>query len=106
MLLGTSSSEKTYGTYETYFLSPHILRTHILIKTGTQISCNRTISPIFFLNDGYRMTWMTSTLEHSLSLTIMKPMTKSTWYCTNPGSLSASSIYSDMDFEKSHNVPS
>jgi len=29
---------------ETYFLSP---RTHILIKTGTQISCNRITPPMF-----------------------------------------------------------
>ncbi|KYN19400.1 hypothetical protein ALC57_08270 [Trachymyrmex cornetzi] len=79
---------------ETYFLSP---RTHILIKTGTQISCNRVIPPMFFLNDGwYRMT---PTPEHSLPPTIMKPMTKPTWHYTNPGSLAASGIYSDTDLE-------
>ncbi|KYN13162.1 hypothetical protein ALC57_14657 [Trachymyrmex cornetzi] len=79
---------------ETYFLSP---RTHILIKTGTQISCNCVIPPMFFLNDGwYRMT---PTPEHSLPPTIMKPMTKPTWHYTNPGSLAASGIYSDKDLE-------
>jgi len=79
---------------ETYFLSP---RTHILIKTGTQISCNRITPPMFFLNDGwYRMT---PTPEHFLPPTIMKPMTKPTWHYTNPGSLAASGIYSDADLE-------
>jgi len=29
----------------------------------------------------------------------MKPMTKSTWRYTNPGSLAASGAYSDKDFE-------
>ena len=79
---------------ETYFLSP---RTHILIKTSTQISCNRVIPPMFFLNDGwYRMT---PTPEHSLPPTIIKPITKPTWHYTNPGSLAASGIYSDKDLE-------
>lgn len=79
---------------ETYFLSP---RTHILIKTGTQISCNRVIPPMYFLNDGwYRMI---PTPEHTLPPTIMKPMTKPTWHYTNPGSLAASGIYSDKDLE-------
>ncbi|XP_070518973.1 uncharacterized protein [Cardiocondyla obscurior] len=79
---------------ETYFLSP---RTHILTRTGTQISCNRVIPPMYFLNDGwYRMI---PTPERTLPPTTIKPMTKPTWHYTNPGSLAASGIYSEKDLE-------
>jgi len=78
----------------TLFLSP---RTHLLTKTGTQISCNRVIPTMFFLNDGwYRML---PTPERTLPPTIIKPMTKPTWHYTNPGSLAESGIYSDKDLE-------
>lgn len=33
---------------ETYFLIP---RTHILFKTGIQITCNRIIPPMYLLNN-------------------------------------------------------
>ncbi|XP_070529907.1 uncharacterized protein [Cardiocondyla obscurior] len=79
---------------ETYFLSP---RTHILTKTGTQISCNRVIPPMYYLNDEwYRMI---PTPERTLPPTTIKPMTKPTWHYTNPGSLAASGIYSEKDLE-------
>lgn len=79
---------------ETLFLSP---RTHILTKTGTQISCNRIIPPMYFFNNAwYRMI---PTPEHTLPPTIIKPMTKPTWHYINPVSLAASGIYSDKDLE-------
>ncbi|RLU21202.1 hypothetical protein DMN91_005575 [Ooceraea biroi] len=78
----------------TYFLSP---RTHILIKTGTQITCSRVIPPMYFLHDGwYRML---PTPERTLPPTIIKPLTKPTWHYTNPGSLADSGIYSNENLE-------
>jgi len=79
---------------ETYFLAP---RTHILFKTGTQITCNRVIPTMYFLNDGwYRLTPIP---EPSLPPTKMKPMTKPSWHYNDPGSLAASGIYTNIELE-------
>jgi len=79
---------------ETYFLAP---RTHILFKTGTQITCNRVIPTMYFLNDGwYRLTPIP---ESSLPPTKMKPMTKPSWHYNDPGSLATSGIYTNIELE-------
>lgn len=79
---------------DTYFLTP---RTHILLKTGTQVSCSRVIPTMYLLHDGwYRIT---PNVEYSKSPTVMKPMTKPTWQYSDPGFLAASGIYTEGDLE-------
>ncbi|XP_077279178.1 uncharacterized protein LOC143906797 [Temnothorax americanus] len=80
---------------ETYFLTP---RTHILFRTGMQISCSRILPTMYQLNDGwYRIT---PNVEYSKAPMIMEPMTKPTWHYSDPGSLAASGIYTNQDLEK------
>jgi len=79
---------------ETYFLAP---RTHILFRTGTQVTCSRILPTMYFLNDGwYRIT---PNVEYSKTPEMMAPMTKPTWHYSDPGSLAASGIYTSRDLE-------
>lgn len=80
---------------ETYFLAP---RTHILFRTGTQVTCSRVLPIMYFLNDGWYS--ITPNVEYSKTPETMKPMTKPTWQYSNPGSLAASGIYTSQDLEK------
>jgi len=79
---------------ETYFLAP---RTHILFKTGTQVTCNRILPTMYYLNDGWFQ--LTPNVEHSKEPERIRPMTKPTWHYSDPGSLAASGIYTDQDLE-------
>lgn len=80
---------------ETYFLAP---RTHILMKTGTQVTCSRIIPAMYLLKDGwYRIT---PTLEFGKPPITLQPMTQPTWNYTDPGALAASGIYTNTDLEK------
>lgn len=58
---------------ETYFLAP---RTHILFKTGTQITCNRIIPSMYFLHDGWYKIALIP--EMSIPPLTMTPMMKPT----------------------------
>lgn len=79
---------------ETYFMAP---RTHILLKTGIQTTCNKIIPSMYLLNDAwYRIS---PTPELGIPPTKIKPMTKPTWQYKNPGSLAMSGIYSNSDLE-------
>ncbi|XP_032676788.1 uncharacterized protein LOC116846701 isoform X1 [Odontomachus brunneus] len=83
-----------YKGNETYFLAP---RTHVLLKTGTQITCNKIIPTMYYLKD----TWykISPTPELGIPPMKIKPMTKPTWEYKNPGSLATSGIYNNKDLE-------
>lgn len=80
---------------ETYYLTP---QTHILLRQGTRITCNKLAPAMYFLGDSwYRFT--PKPIE-SLPSIIMKPMTKPTWKYINPGSLATTGIYTENDLEQ------
>jgi len=84
---------------DTYFLTP---QTHILLKQGTQINCNRLAPAMYRLEDSwYRL--LPRPVE-SIRPAVIKPMTKPTWKYISPGSLATSGIYTqtDLDDLKNH----
>ncbi|KYN45242.1 hypothetical protein ALC56_00321 [Trachymyrmex septentrionalis] len=80
---------------KTYFLTP---QTHILIRHGTQITCNLFAPTKYLLGDAwYKM--MPKPVK-TVPPTVMKPSTKPSWKYVNPGALVTSSIYSQSDLEE------
>jgi hypothetical protein len=80
---------------QSYYLSP---RTHILLKTGTQLDCNSFVPPMYLLGDGWYKL-LPGPVE-TIPPIIMKPMTQPTWKYTSPSSLATSGIYTDEDLSK------
>jgi len=80
---------------QTYFLTP---QTHILMRQGTQITCNSLAPPMYLLGDAWYKL-MPKPVE-TLAPTIMKPLTKPTWKYISPGALATSGIYSQEDLEE------
>lgn len=79
---------------ETQFLTP---QTHILMRQGTQVTCNSLAPSMYLLGDSwYRLT---PKPVETLAPIVLKPMTKPTWKYLSPGSLATSGIYSDSDLE-------
>jgi len=80
---------------ETYFLTP---QTHILIRHGTQITCNSFAPTMYLLGDAwYKM--MPKPVE-TVPPTVMRPSTKPSWKYISPGALATSGIYSQSDLEE------
>jgi len=67
---------------QTYFLTP---QTHILLRQGTQVTCNPLAPPMYRLEDAW-YKFLPRPVE-TLPPTIMKPATKPTWKYVNPGAL-------------------
>lgn len=79
---------------ETQFLTP---QTHILLRQGTQVTCNSLAPAMYLLGDSwYRFT---PKPVEALPPVIMKPMTRPTWKYISPGSLATSGIYTEDDLE-------
>lgn len=79
---------------DTLFISP---RTHILLQTGTQISCNPMVPPMYqFQGAWYKL--IPSPTE-TLAPQKVAPMTKLTWKYTSPGELAISGIYTQADLD-------
>lgn len=79
----------------TQFLTP---QTHVLLRQGTQISCNLFAPPMYLLGDSwYRLT---PKPIHTVPPMIMKPMTRPSWKYISPGSLATSGIYSEKDLNE------
>lgn len=79
---------------QTFFLTP---QTHILLRQGTQITCNSFAPPMYLLGDAWYKL-MPKPVE-TVAPTIMKPQTKPTWKYISPGALATSGIYSQSDLE-------
>ncbi|XP_067209354.1 uncharacterized protein [Linepithema humile] len=76
----------------TQFLTP---QTHILLRQGTQITCNLFAPPMYLLGDAwYRLT---PKPIHTVPPMTMKPMTTPSWKYISPGSLATSGIYTEGD---------
>lgn len=79
---------------QTYFLTP---QTHILLKQGTQTTCNPLAPTMYLLeNSWYKMI---PRPVDTLPPITMKPLTKPTWKYISPGSLATSGIYTENDLE-------
>ncbi|XP_067209983.1 uncharacterized protein [Linepithema humile] len=80
---------------ETQFLTP---QTHILLRQGTQITCNLFAPPMYLLGDAwYRLT---PKPMHTVPPITIKPMTKTNWNYISPGSLATSGIYNENDLKE------
>lgn len=78
----------------TYFLAP---QTHILLKQGTQITCNPLAPTMYLLGDSwYKITPRPIDTRAPMSI---KPLTKPTWKYVSPGSLATTGIYTEADLE-------
>lgn len=79
----------------TYFLTP---QTHVLLRQGTQITCNSFAPTMYLLGDSW-YKFMPKPVE-TLPPTIMKPSTKPSWRYISPGALATSGIYSQNDLDE------
>lgn len=79
---------------QTYFLTP---QTHILLKQGTQTTCN-PLAPTMYLLENSWYKLVPRPVETLPPIT-MKPLTKPTWKYISPGSLATSGIYTENDLE-------
>ena len=79
---------------QTYFLTP---QTHILLRQGTEITCNTLAPTMYLLGDAW-YKFVPRPIDASPPTTI-KPMAKPTWKYINPGSLAMSGIYTPEDLE-------
>jgi len=79
----------------TYFLTP---QTHILLRQGTQTTCNSFAPTMYLLGDAW-YKFMPRPVE-TIAPTIMKPSTKPSWRYISPGALATSGIYSQVDLEE------
>ncbi|RLU25508.1 hypothetical protein DMN91_001664 [Ooceraea biroi] len=78
----------------TFFLTP---QTHVLLKQGTQTSCNLLASTMYFLGDSwYKLPPKPVATVPPITI---KPLTKPTWKYISPGSLATSGIYTDEDLK-------
>lgn len=77
-----------------YFLTP---RTHIIKKTGTQITCNHLVPAMYKIKG----TWYSLEPQprQATSPTILKPLTEHTWEYRNPQTLATSGIYTQKDLD-------
>ena len=80
---------------ESLFLSP---RTHILTQAGTQITCDAMMPSMYQLGKAWYSFFPKPVI--GLSLSQIKPLTKTNWEYANPGELAVSGIYSQLDLEK------
>ncbi|KYN05855.1 hypothetical protein ALC62_03208 [Cyphomyrmex costatus] len=80
---------------DTYFLTP---QTHILIRHGTQVTCNSFAPSMYQLGDSWYKI-MPKPVE-TIPPTVMKPSTKPSWKYISPGALATSGIYSQSDLEE------
>lgn len=79
---------------QTYYLTP---QTHILLRQGTQTTCNMLAPAMYQLGD----TWykfVPRPVDTIPPITI-KPLTKPVWKYINPGSLATSGIYTETDLK-------
>lgn len=79
----------------TYFLTP---QTHILLRQGTQITCN-ALAPSMYQLGGAWYRFLPKPVE-AIPPTIMKPLTKPTWKYVSPGALATSGIYTQNDLDE------
>lgn len=79
----------------TYFLTP---QTHILLREGTQITCN-TLAPSMYHLEGAWYKILPKPIE-TLPPTVMKPQTKPTWKYVSPGAIAMSGIYTQADLDE------
>ncbi|XP_072767883.1 uncharacterized protein [Anoplolepis gracilipes] len=77
-----------------YFLTP---QTHILLRQGTQTTCNPIAPAMYLLGDSWYK--LIPNAVETIAPTIMKPLTKPTWKYISPGSLSTSGIYSEQELK-------
>lgn len=80
---------------ETYFMTP---QTHILLRQGTQTTCNPLAPTMYLLGDAWYK--FTPKPVDTIPPTTMKPLTKPTWKYVSPGALATSGIYTDKDLEE------
>lgn len=79
----------------TYFLTP---QTHILLRQGTQITCN-ALAPSMYQLEGAWYKFLPKPVE-AMSPTIIKPLTKPTWKYVSPGALATTGIYTQNDLDE------
>ncbi|XP_058789599.1 uncharacterized protein LOC131663305 isoform X1 [Phymastichus coffea] len=84
---------------EIFYLTP---KTHILMKTGTEINCNTIISQYYKIGNEWINLIPTPRGTTNAVLTL-KPTTKITWKPTELESLATSGIYSQEDLHKLQN---
>lgn len=80
---------------DTYFMAP---RTHVLMKSGVQVTCNRLVPPMYFIEGEWY--GMSPGPGHVYPPGTLKPMTKPTWKYKNAKSLATSGIYTPADLEQ------
>lgn len=79
---------------ETWFLQP---RTHILMRIGTQVSCNDIIPPLFSI-DGTWYKFLPNAVE-TLPPRTIEPHKAETWHYKNPVALATAGIYGKEDLD-------
>ncbi|KMQ88976.1 hypothetical protein RF55_11456 [Lasius niger] len=79
---------------ETHYLTP---QTHILLRQGTQTTCNSFAPAMYLLGDAWYK--LTPKPVDTVPPTIMKPLTKPIWKYVSPGSLATSGIYTENDLK-------
>ena len=75
-----------------FFLAP---RTRILLRTGTQIHCDKRLPPMYQLN-GHWLRFLPDAISADPP-EILKPQTKPTWKYNSPETLAIGGIYSEKD---------
>ncbi|XP_015596324.1 uncharacterized protein LOC107268248 [Cephus cinctus] len=83
-----------YKGNDSYFITP---RTHMLIRTGTEIDCNDIVAPMYYIhNIWYKFT---PNPQRAIEPMILKPDTEPTWEYQSID-VGSSGIYSDQEMEK------
>ena len=80
----------------TWFLTP---KTHILIKTGTQVDCETIILPYYKI-DSIWINLLPKPRRVEKNITTSKSRISKNWELKNFNSLATSGIYSQQDLEK------
>ena len=80
----------------TWFLTP---KTHILIRTGTQIECD-SIIPTYYKIDNNWITLTPTPRKIERNITVFKPKIIKNWIPEKLNSLATSGIYTQQDLEK------
>ena len=80
----------------TWFLTP---KTHIIIKTGTQIDCD-TITPAYYKIDNNWICLTPTPRKIEKNITVFKPKIIKNWIPEKLNSLATSRIYTQQDLEK------
>lgn len=80
---------------QSFYVTP---RSHILMKTGTEVICNPALPTLFLVNNQW---YEFSPKPREVNApAILKPTTKPTWRYINPTSLGTSGVYTEKDLEK------